>query len=241
MLHTTDKESQLQILIGAFEAVDAGVAHAGRIKGVEGGIALLEQTFVQLAGCAEVAIHEPCIGQSPIHKDIRGILQAVFHATNNTILWLIILRISKGKTCHHLTIHRETLEQSSSPIDIGVCIALFLIAESQLAEGFVRKTILWNALQQFRGLAIVASLIIAIGEFHLDRAVNHSTHLCCVPQTPDDLVLLLLRQFLKPVEWKVKLFYSPLLTPCFCNGVCLLVIPQRLEGVKLLHTAVANL
>ena len=60
-------------------------------------------------------------------------------------------------------------------------------------------------------------------------------------QTLDDLVLPLLRQSFKLVEGKLKLFYSLLLTSGFGDGIRLLVIIQRLEGIELLHTAIATL
>jgi hypothetical protein len=60
-------------------------------------------------------------------------------------------------------------------------------------------------------------------------------------QTLDDLVLPLLRQSLKFVERKLKLFYCLLLTSGFGDGLCLLVMIQRFESVELLHAAIATL
>ena len=60
-------------------------------------------------------------------------------------------------------------------------------------------------------------------------------------QTLDDLVLPLLRQSFKLFEGKLKVFYSLLLTSGFGDGIRLLVMIQRLEGIELLHAAIASL
>ena len=133
------------------------------------------------------------------------------------------------------------LYQLARPIDIGIGITQSLIAIGEFAESLVRERVLRNQFQQVGSLAIVSTLVIAVGEFHLNRTGDDSTLLCITLQSLDDLVLSLLRQSFKFVEGKLKLFYCLLLTSGFGDGIRLLVMIQRLEGIELLHTAIATL
>ena len=105
----------------------------------------------------------------------------------------------------------------------------------------MRERILRDGLQQLRTLTIVRPFIMTVGEFHLDHAVDYRTLFSHTLQVLDYFVLLLLRQFLKLVERKIKMPYCLLLTSGFSKGVRLLIILQRLESVKLLHAAIASL
>ena len=133
------------------------------------------------------------------------------------------------------------LYQLARPIDIGIGITQSLIAIGEFAESLVRERVLGNQFQQVGSLTIVSTFVIAVGEFHLDGAGDDSTLLCITLQSLDDLVLPLLRQSFKLVEGKLKLFYSLLLTSGFGDGIRLLVMIQRLEGIELLHAAIASL
>ena len=198
MLHAADEEGQLQIFVGELQTVETGVAHTCRVECIEGGVALCQQTVVQLGSRREVAVHEPRISQGTVHEDVRGVPQTVFHAADDAVLRLIVFRIGEREPCHHLSVHRIMRDQLSRPVDIGVGIALFLITQAELSEGVVGETVLRDVLQQFGGLAIVATLIVAVGQ--LRPRLQGIAHLEGLP-----------------------------------------VIPQRLEGVVLLHAAVAQL
>ena len=103
------------------------------------------------------------------------------------------------------------------------------------------EAVLRYQFQEIGSLAIVATLIMAICEFHLNHAVHYRTVFSRLLQMLNNLILFLLRQFIKLVKRKVMLFYSLLLTSAFCNGIRLLIILQRLKGVILPHATVASL
>ena len=191
MLHAAEEEGGHEELVGEFETVEAGVAHACGVEGVEGGVALLEQALVQLACRFKVAIHEPRISKRPVHQNIRGVSQAIFHSTDDSFFWLIDSRKSECATSHNLTIHRETLKQLARPVDIGVGFILFLIAQRQLAESLVGEAVLRNQFQQVGRLAVVATLIVTVGELRTTfLRVFHREGLLVVSQGLEGVVLL---------------------------------------------------
>ena len=71
VLHATEPESRLQTLVGPFQRVGLGVAHAGGIERAKGGVALLQKTVVELGSHCIVSIQQPRLGLSTVDKDIR--------------------------------------------------------------------------------------------------------------------------------------------------------------------------
>ena len=52
------------------------------------------------------------------------------------------------------------------PINVGIDIALLLIAVGELSEGIVREAVLRNQLQQLSSLAEIRTPVVTVGKFH---------------------------------------------------------------------------
>ena len=78
---------------------------------------------------------------------------------------LIGLGISEGESSRDLAVHREMPEQLACPVDVGVGVALLLITLGQLPEGIMRERVLRHQFQKISSLAVVTTLIVAVGQF----------------------------------------------------------------------------
>ncbi len=178
MLHLTEIKCWEQTVIGLIKAVDTGVAHACRIKSVEGGVALSQKMFVDRYSLIKLTINKICIGKGSIYKNIRRVNSIVLQSHFKSLPGLVLFCIAMSEAGNHLTIHWEVLYELVSPIYIRVVVALFLIAIGKLAEGFMGERILWDSLQKLRGFAIICPLVVTVGQLHLNSAVYYRALFC---------------------------------------------------------------